>query len=165
MADKEKTIHWRVMAQGGAITVPDNALISEIDDKVRDAISVFTSWNKDESELTPIFESLQLFHCVILITDEDDGDSTLTLTFTIIPGSKAEKDPETALRSAVRDYLESGSKESQNEIKNANGYYNWGDAALTVPEEYFIIHGLRPLKNKSVEIIVDHNEVLTGSDR
>jgi hypothetical protein len=68
------------------------------------------------------------------------------------------KDPEQALRDAIKDFLDSGTEDSKNALEYANGHYNWGDAIVTVPPALFEKHGLKPLGQDTVDVRVDHNE-------
>lgn len=68
------------------------------------------------------------------------------------------KNPEQALRDAVKEFL------ATDEGKKANEYacndFNWGDAVVYVPEEVWAKHGLKFRDMKSVDIKVYQDEVL-----
>lgn len=68
--------------------------------------------------------------------------------------------PEQALRSAVSEFINSGTVEAQEALNYANGCFNWGDAMRAVPRGLFIKHGLTPLNKDSIDIFVEHNEIL-----
>jgi hypothetical protein len=72
--------------------------------------------------------------------------------------------PETTLRDAVAEFISSGTEESRQALENANGSYNWGDALITVPDEIFKKHGLTRIYQDSVDIYVEHDEILTDSE-
>ncbi len=72
------------------------------------------------------------------------------------------KQPEKALRNAVKEFITSGTEECRAALNFANGYYNWGDAMSTVPDSIFEKHGLVRLNQDAVDIIVNHDEVLCG---
>jgi len=68
--------------------------------------------------------------------------------------------PEQALRDAVSEFVRSDTDEARNALDYANGYFNWGDAIVRVPDSLFIKHGLTPLRQNAIDVFVDHNEVL-----
>ncbi len=69
-------------------------------------------------------------------------------------------DPEKALRDAVNEFVQSGSAASTQALAFANGYYNWGDAMSSIPVSLFSKHGLTRLYRETVDVHVDHNELL-----
>lgn len=68
------------------------------------------------------------------------------------------ENPERAIRDAVKEFLDT------DEGKKALSYtchdFNWGDAVVYVPEEIWKKHGLRFRTVKSVDVVVDQDEVL-----
>jgi hypothetical protein len=70
--------------------------------------------------------------------------------------------PDKALRAAVGEFVTSGTDESEAALKFANGFYNWADAMSTVPNALFEKRGLSRIYQDTVDITVDHDEVLCG---
>jgi hypothetical protein len=69
------------------------------------------------------------------------------------------QNPAQALRDAVSDYFGSGTDEAKKAMTSAGGYFDWSDIA-GIPDSAFIKHGLVPLKQHSIDIIVDSKEIL-----
>jgi hypothetical protein len=72
----------------------------------------------------------------------------------------AVENPENALRTAVNEFLKSGSEESKEAIAYACNCFNWGDAMSAIPEAMYEKHGLTRLNGNSIDVFVDHDEVL-----
>lgn len=71
------------------------------------------------------------------------------------------EDPERALRDAVRDFVHSNTDEAKSALEYACGSFNWGDVMSSIPNEYFVKHGLTPIDDdESIEVMVDHDEIL-----
>jgi hypothetical protein len=68
--------------------------------------------------------------------------------------------PETALRNAVKEFVDSGTEESKKVLDYACGGFNWGDVSVSVPDELFIKHGLTRIYHDTVNVFVDHDEIL-----
>lgn len=64
-------------------------------------------------------------------------------------------DPETVLRSAVKDYLKTDEGKRQLEINC--GCWNWGDAD-DIPGSFFLNYGLTKIAPPDVNVVVDRNE-------
>lgn len=74
------------------------------------------------------------------------------------------QDPEKALREAIKEFVLSDTDEAKAAISHTCGYFNWADAISAVPESLFIKHGLTLLKQVSIDVFVDHNEILCDLD-
>jgi len=74
------------------------------------------------------------------------------------------QDPEKALREAIKEFVLSDTDEAKAAISHACGHFNWADAISAVPENLFIKHGLTFLKQVSIDVFVDHNEILCDLD-
>lgn len=91
-----------------------------------------------------------------------DGNERPTRTWVIPFEFDADNfniDPEAAIRAAVQDFLRSPESETAQEY--ANGSFNWGDAMSSVPNEFFERRGLHPASATSIDIEVEHDEVLS----
>jgi len=73
--------------------------------------------------------------------------------------------PEEALRNAVRQFMTFGSEESKSALNYACGCFNWGDVMSSVPDSVFIKNGLKPLNENSIDIFVDHDEILCDQEQ
>lgn len=67
------------------------------------------------------------------------------------------RDPESVLRSAVKDYLKTDEGKRQLEINC--GCWNWGDVD-DIPGSFFLNYGLAKIAPPDVNAVVDHNESL-----
>lgn len=67
-------------------------------------------------------------------------------------------DPETVLRSAVKDYLLTDEGKRQLEL-NCD-CWNWGDVD-DIPDSFFLNYGLAKVAPLDVDIVVDRNESFT----
>ena len=67
-------------------------------------------------------------------------------------------DPETTLRTAIKDYLKTD--EGKRQVNMNCGYFNWGDA-YDIPDKFFEKYGLTKVVAPNVDLIVDHNESFT----
>lgn len=78
--------------------------------------------------------------------------------FAFVAGEHAH--PETALRGAVREYLET--PQGERYLQSIRGNFNWGDALERVPPQVWERHGLRPLEARRVDdvITVEHDEII-----
>lgn len=65
------------------------------------------------------------------------------------------RDPETVLRSAVKDYLKTDEGKRQLEINC--GCWNWGDVD-DIPGSFFLNYGLTKIAPPDVNVVVDRNE-------
>lgn len=76
--------------------------------------------------------------------------------FILLKGSveQAEK----VVRKAVQEYLKT--PEGKRDMEYACGYYNWGDAIRTIPDDFWEEHGLKPINHTATDIWVDHDEIL-----
>ena len=68
------------------------------------------------------------------------------------------RDPESVLRSAVKDYLKTDEGKRQLEINC--GCWNWGDVD-DIPGSFFLNYGLAKIAPPDVNVIVDRNESFT----
>ena len=103
---------------------------------------------------------MNLFNLVIQDRNSDilDESKVWVMSFQY---SDEIKSPEDAIRAAVQDYINSNTDESKSMLDYAAGCFNWGDVMSSVPDKYYIDKGLTPLNTKaSIEVIVDHDEVL-----
>ena len=64
-------------------------------------------------------------------------------------------DPESVLRSAVKDYLQT--EEGKHQLKINCGYWNWGDVD-DIPGSFFLDYGLAKVAPFDADIVVDRNE-------
>ena len=94
-----------------------------------------------------------------LIIEHNEGlkRDTWVVSFKV---NKTVDDPEKALRNAVHDFVHSDTEAAKEALEYANGYFNWGDVMISVPSEYYEKHGLTPLEGESIEVVVEHGEVL-----
>lgn len=67
-------------------------------------------------------------------------------------------DPEVALRDAVAEYLES--KDGKEMVDVLSGHFNWGDATMYVPDEYWERHGIQITNTEVCTVTVDRDEKL-----
>ena len=67
-------------------------------------------------------------------------------------------DPETVLRCAVKDYLQT--EEGKHQLKINCGCWNWGDVD-DIPGSFFLNYGLAQVAPLDVDIVVDRNESFT----
>jgi len=101
---------------------------------------------------------MKVLNLVIQINREWDEIDTSVVSYSIRDDVVS---PEEALRSAVQDFIKSGTNESISALDYACGDFNWGDVMSSVPESYFINRGLTPLaEHESIDIFVRHDEVL-----
>lgn len=68
------------------------------------------------------------------------------------------KDPEQALRDAVKQFLKT--EEGKKMIEYSAGDFNWGDAVMSVPNEVWKAHGLTMVETGIQDIVVNQDEVL-----
>ena len=87
-----------------------------------------------------------------------DGSSTTS----VVPYAVRDglEDPEAALRAAVQDFLTSDTEEAKQALDYSCGDFNWGDVISFVPKFYFIGQGLTPVETSSIDVIVNHDEML-----
>lgn len=64
-------------------------------------------------------------------------------------------DPETVLRCAVKDYLQT--EEGKHQLKINCGCWNWGDVD-DIPGSFFLDYGLAKVAPFDADIVVDRNE-------
>ena len=75
------------------------------------------------------------------------------------------ENPEKEFRAAIQDFLDSGTEEAQQAIFYANGYFNWGDAVSSIPQEYFYRRGFYYIGGSGVvDINVEHDEILYDNE-
>ena len=74
------------------------------------------------------------------------------------------QDPKAALYNAVKEFVNSGTEEAKKALDYACGGYNWGDASISVPEELYVKHGLTRIDRDTINIFVDHDEILCGPE-
>ena len=67
-------------------------------------------------------------------------------------------DPETTLRTAIKDYLKTD--EGKRQVNMNCDCFNWGDA-YDIPDKFFEKYGLTKVVAPNVDLIVDHNESFT----
>lgn len=68
------------------------------------------------------------------------------------------KDPEKALRDAVKEFLNTG--EGIRSVSYTSNDFNWGDAINDVPDRIWAKHGLKFCSVNAVNIKVDQDEIL-----
>lgn len=88
-----------------------------------------------------------------------------TVRMDVVPfifDDKEVTDPEKAVRAAVSDFLNSG--ESKEAREYASGAFNWGDAMSSIPDKYFKVRGLIPVSAKTIDVEVEHDEILISGD-
>ena len=96
----------------------------------------------------------------LALQDHNEPAASFVVTFYIKDGLY---EPEKALRDAVNEFLSSGTEEALKALKEANCYYNWGDALGSVPDEIWEKHGLTRRTSISMSSFVDYNESLFDS--
>jgi hypothetical protein len=69
------------------------------------------------------------------------------------------KNPEKVVRKAVRDFLKT--EEGKEAKEYACGCFNWGDVMASIPDEYFESYGIIPFGDTSINVEVEHDEVLS----
>lgn len=75
------------------------------------------------------------------------------------------ENPEAEFRAAIQDFLNSGTKEAKQAISYSGGYFNWGDAVSSVPQEYFYRRGFYYIGGREVvDINVEHDEILCDDE-
>lgn len=67
------------------------------------------------------------------------------------------KEPEVALRNAVKDFLKSD--KGKKSIQYACGDFNWGDAIANITDEFLHPHGLQ-WSDEAETIVVNQDEIL-----
>ena len=67
-------------------------------------------------------------------------------------------DPETTLRTAIKNYLKTDAGKQQ--VNMNCGCFTWGDA-YDIPDRFFEKYGLTKVVAPNVDLIVDHNESFT----
>lgn len=82
--------------------------------------------------------------------------NVMVLHFMVL--DKSIEQPEDAIRKAVREYLKT--PEGKRAAEYSSGDYNWGDVASTIPDSFWKEHGLLPMNTASVDVWVNHDEVL-----
>lgn len=65
-----------------------------------------------------------------------------------------------AIKAAVSDFVTSGTDEAENALSATSGQFNWGDAALWMPDEYAKRHGFRITSSAVADLIVNHDDSL-----
>ena len=93
----------------------------------------------------------------LALQDFNEPTASFVVTFYIKDGLY---EPEKALRDTVSEFLSSGSEEARKALKEANGYFNWGDALDSVPDELWEKHGMTRRTAISMSSFVDYNESL-----
>ena len=73
------------------------------------------------------------------------------------------QNPEKAFRDAIQAFVNSDTDESKSALSYACGCFNWGDALSSVPDSAFTKHGLTPLKQNTIDVFVDHDEILVNN--
>ena len=68
------------------------------------------------------------------------------------------ENPEQALRNAVKDFMQS--EDAVEAIKYAGGDFNWGDAIMSITDEYLMPHGLRSADSDAQTVFLNQDEVL-----
>ena len=99
---------------------------------------------------------MKIFNLIITL-DKIKGEENMVVSYRIREDVTS---PEEALRAAVQDFINSGTQESIKALEYAGGCFNWGDAMSSIPNEYFIKRGLTPIEGDSIDISVDHDEIL-----
>lgn len=97
----------------------------------------------------------------LIINDRGNEAASMVVTYKIEDGIS---DPEQALRDAIKDFVTSGTEEAKSALREACGCFNWGDAIIRVPDNYFIKHGLAPFQQDAEDVFVDHDEILCDDE-
>lgn len=98
----------------------------------------------------------------LALQDRNEPEASFVVTFYMRDGLY---EPEKSLRDAIKDFLSSGTKEAQKALKEANGYFNWGNALGSVPDELWEKYGLSRRTSISMSSFVDYNEMLNNPDK
>lgn len=75
------------------------------------------------------------------------------------------QDPEKALRDAIREFINSDTEDAKKAKSYSCQSYNWGDAMSSVPDNFFVKHGLVRLNQNAVDVFVDHDEILCETEQ
>ena len=101
---------------------------------------------------------MKILNLVIELNRAWDERETSSALF-IISGDVAS--PESALRGAVHDFINSKTEQAEQALRYACNDFNWGDVFSSIPDEYFIKRGLTPFADSDVfTVAVNHDEVL-----
>lgn len=74
------------------------------------------------------------------------------------------EDPEQSFRTAIKEFLET--EEGRAAIENSCDDFNWGDAMMVVPDEFWEKHGIRELSRGDIVTvqITEHMEIYVRQD-
>lgn len=99
--------------------------------------------------------------CIIAACDTDPKDGVaLGIQVGMLTGCD-NADPIAALRAAAAEFLSTDA--GAEVLKSTNGAFNWGDLADHLPgTEFPGRHGVLILDTFATELVVDHDEDLTG---
>ena len=114
----------------------------------------------DPEDSTPTEK--RLFNLVIMDSGMDrmPGEDVWVLSFLTDIQDKAQaKD---AAYAAVAEFLKT--PEAKDIMAHNCGCFNWGDALVSVPAEFFISHRLTPVRSTSLDVWVDHDECLAPDE-
>jgi hypothetical protein len=101
---------------------------------------------------------MKVLNLIIQLNRDWDEQDTWVVSYSVRDDVTS---PEEALRSAIQDFMNSGTAEATAALNYACGDFNWGDAMSHIPDSYFINRGLTPLNDReSIDIFVRHDEVL-----
>ena len=101
---------------------------------------------------------MKILNLVINLNRAWDEQETSSILFII---NEDVASPEAALRSAVQDFINSKTEQSEQALSYACGDFNWGDVFTSIPNEYFNKHGLTPLTDSEIfTVAVNHDEIL-----
>lgn len=111
--------------------------------------------NRNAPDLDKSFSQEKLIYLVL--EDYNEPSASFVAAFYVRDDIQLHEEP---LRNAVREFVKSGSEESEKALKESRGRFDWGDAMRFVPDSLFEKHGLRRVGNISESCFVDYYETL-----
>ena len=102
---------------------------------------------------------MRLLNVIVQNDSFEYRDNNFVLTYEV---ADHVKDPVANLRSAIQEY--GRTEQGKRDTAYACGYYNWGDAACAAMDEILAKYGLTSLDKGTVDIFVNHDEILIDGD-
>lgn len=98
---------------------------------------------------------MKILNVVVQSSSFEYRDNNFVLSFMAEDGVA---DPEAALRQAIKEF--GTTEDARMDVEYACGCYNWGDFAHALADDILKKHGLTPIGTSSIDVFVDHDEVL-----